>query len=81
MATLQIRDVPDEVYARLKETAEHERRSVNQQALYLLEQVLTGLTPGQVRRRMVFERARLRTPFEWPNGMTPEEVIREDRDR
>jgi hypothetical protein len=37
MANLSLRDVPDELYQQIKEIAEHERRSINQQILVLLE--------------------------------------------
>lgn len=37
MANISLRDVPDELYRQLKEMAERERRSVNQQILVLLE--------------------------------------------
>jgi len=37
MANISLRDVPDELYEQIKEIAERERRSVNQQILVLLE--------------------------------------------
>lgn len=37
MATLTIRNVPDELYAALKERARRNRRSLNQEVLALLE--------------------------------------------
>ncbi len=38
MANISLRDVPDDLYEQIKEIAERERRSVNQQILVLLEQ-------------------------------------------
>lgn len=40
MANLSLRDVPEDLYQRIKEIAEHQRRSVNQQIIVLLEQSL-----------------------------------------
>ncbi len=37
MANISLRDVPNELYEQIKEMAERERRSVNQQILVLLE--------------------------------------------
>lgn len=36
MATLNVKEFPDELYGRLKERAERERRSVAQEVIYLL---------------------------------------------
>jgi plasmid stability protein len=42
MATnLTLKGIPDDVYARLKETAEAHRRSLNNEAISVLESVLT----------------------------------------
>lgn len=40
MATLTIRNVPDELYELLKQAAERNRRSLNNEALVLLEKSL-----------------------------------------
>ncbi len=40
MPNLSLRDVPDELYQQLKEIAERDRRSINQQILVLLEQAV-----------------------------------------
>jgi hypothetical protein len=40
MTNLSLRDVPDELYQQIKEMAEHERRSINQQILVLLERAV-----------------------------------------
>ena len=40
MATLHVRNFPDDVYARLKKTAEAHRRSLNNEAISVLEHVL-----------------------------------------
>ena len=40
MANLSLRDVPDDLYQQIKEIAERERRSVNQQIMVLLERAV-----------------------------------------
>jgi plasmid stability protein len=41
MATLTIKNVPENLHERLKERAERNRRSMNSEAIWILEQVLT----------------------------------------
>lgn len=54
MATLTIRDVPDELHARLKERAERNRRSLNAEALLLLDQaVLLYPEESELRERFL----------------------------
>jgi len=40
MATLTIKNIPDELYGRLKERAKQHRRSINSEVIVCLEQVL-----------------------------------------
>jgi plasmid stability protein len=42
MATMTLKNVPDELYERLKRSAERHRRSVNKEAITRLEQALGG---------------------------------------
>ncbi len=44
MATLMIRDLPDDLHARLEELARQNHRSLDQQAVAVLEESLTGVT-------------------------------------
>lgn len=46
MATLTIKDVPDELHERLKERAKRHRRSMNSEAIWILEQVLRPSRPS-----------------------------------
>ncbi|HEX4955306.1 MAG TPA: hypothetical protein VF017_18100 [Thermoanaerobaculia bacterium] len=81
MASLQIRDLPQDLYEALSLRAEQEGRSLSQQALHELRR-LPELTAAERRRevlRRVGERAR-------SSGLrdlspAPEELIREDRER
>jgi plasmid stability protein len=47
--TLTLKNIPDEVYERLKQAAEMHRRSLNSEAIVCLESVLvpTKVTPGE----------------------------------
>lgn len=63
--TLTLKNIPDEVYDRLKALAETHRRSLNSEAIVCLESVLL---PGKVTPRERLERARaLRSTL--PPGM------------
>lgn len=46
MSTLTLKQVPDSLLERLRAEAQRQRRSVNQQALYLLEQTLERSRPS-----------------------------------
>lgn len=45
MATLNIKNVPDALYSRLKSHARRQRRSVSREVIQILDQVLTGTAP------------------------------------
>jgi antitoxin FitA len=48
MATLTIKNVPDDLYQELKRRADENRRSLNGEVIYSLEQLVQG---GRARRR------------------------------
>lgn len=81
MVNISLRDVPDELYQQLKEIAEQERRSVNQQILVLLQQAVrlkqrpTTAIWEQIDRRREVIKKRV--------GITPDsaELVAEDRSR
>lgn len=80
MPSLQIRDLPNDVYEALAYRAERAGRSLAQQALAELRKMTQV---GNRRRRLAVleEIAERPTPpraDEWP---TPEELIRRDRER
>ncbi len=88
MATLYVRNLPDDLYAKLQELAASQHRSINAQVITLLEQVLTTQaeeTEEQKRENVpkVLEEIRQRrenrrTDIEWLDSTA---MIREDRDR
>ena len=57
MATLLIRDVPDDVHAALLAQAERNRRSMEKQALFLIE---GGLRSNRPVKQILAEAAKLR---------------------
>jgi len=80
MATLHIRDIPDEVYAALVVRAQRERRSLNQQVIAELEQ-LPELKRREQRRALLGEiLADIERNGERKLELAPEDLIREARD-
>lgn len=53
--TLTLKNIPDEVYERLKDSAESHRRSLNSEAIVCLE---TALLPGRIAPAERLARAR-----------------------
>jgi len=88
MATLYVRNLPDDLYAKLQELAASEHRSINAQVITLLEQALkTEAQQTEEERRKnvpkLLEEIRLRreklpSDIEWPDSTA---MIREERDR
>jgi antitoxin FitA len=79
MPSLQIRDVPDDVYRALARRAEREGRSLAQQALHELRKMPELV--ARERRRAVLEELRRRAPDpRLENAPDPVKLIREDRD-
>lgn len=80
MATIQVREVPDELYLKLKERARNHHRSIAKEILHILEQSLgsTGEYEAVFRDIQV---TRLKVAEEF--GPTPSSagLIREDRER
>ncbi len=50
MATLTIKNLPDPLYARLKDRAAENRRSINSEAILAMEQALTQSAPADPAR-------------------------------
>ena len=81
MATLQIRNLPDELYRALVRKAEQERRSVSQQAIVTLADGLDREVDPHERRRAALRRAALVDPKATRHLIDPAKLIREDRRR
>jgi len=81
MPSLQIRDLPEPLHRLLLRRARDHNRSLSQQALSDLQQVVGG-DPAQRRRQALARIAQRWTgqpPLDWPQS--PEDLIRADRDR
>ena len=81
MPSLQIRDVPEDVYEALAFRAEAEHRSLAQQAIVELRRI-PELTARERRLEILKElKKRIETEPPWGFSRTPEDLIREDRER
>jgi plasmid stability protein len=81
MPTLQIRDLPQDIYDRLIESAEKNRRSLTQEAVIILENVLVH---EDSKTRKLNALKRLESMKHHFNGISTDDIVvmvREDRDR
>jgi antitoxin FitA len=80
MPTLHVRNVPDDLYARLRQRAAAQNRSLSAEVISLLDAALEGSTAAQA---AVLERIRRRRFFEPAAADAPEStsLLREDRER
>lgn len=81
MPSLQIRDLPEDIYEALAFRAQAEHRSLAQQAIVELRRI-PELTARE-RRLEILDRLRQRSETEPPRRLSraPEDLIREDRER
>ncbi len=80
MPTLQVRDLPEEVYSQLTYLAEKNHRSLTQEAIVLLKEGIENRIGNAERRRKVFQRIK-ELNVDGRNLPDPVQLIREDRDR
>ena len=85
MAILHVRNVPDELYIRLQQRAESERRSLSAEVVVLLQQAMAqphAYNPGDY-ADLFQEIARKRDDLASTHGRFPDSVpeIRADRER
>ena len=83
MASLQVRELPENIYSLLKRRAEAEHRSIAQEAIVLLAKGLDTSTSPKERRASLLQR--IEEEAELNSGtaakLNPVELIREDRKR
>jgi plasmid stability protein len=79
MATLHVRDFPDDVYTKLRALAETENRSLSQEAIVLLKRAVELEGSNRERRRRIVRALKENRPLR--AAPEPEELIRKDRDR
>jgi antitoxin FitA len=80
MATLYVRDMPDDLYARLRDAARDSRRSIGAAAIEILQSELrerSELTVGELLERARKVRARAMRPA----TVSVADEIRADRER
>ena len=81
MPTLQVRELPEDVYHRLQRKAQQEHRSIAQETIVLLRRALDASEIHRNRRSAALERIAQRQIPQVPDFPSSEEVIREDRNR
>ena len=78
---LQIRNFPEPLHRLLAERAKSERRTISQQASVLLTQALITSPIGDARRATLEAIRKRGKTYDFTKMPTPEELIREDRNR
>ena len=80
MPTLQVRDLPDEVYSQLSYLAKREHRSLTQEAIVLLREGIEAKMGNKDRRRKTLEQIST-LGIDRKDLPDPVALVREDRDR
>jgi hypothetical protein len=81
MPTLQVRDIPEDIYQRLSQVAKQENRSITQQTIVILQEGLGIKHSNKERRRVLLEAIKSKANKIEPNNLDPVKLLREDRDR
>jgi hypothetical protein len=79
MPSLQIREIPEDVYDALAERATRQRRSLAQQAIADLARIPE--LEARRTRQAVIEELRASAPVLPKKALDPVRIVREDRDR
>jgi plasmid stability protein len=79
MPALQVRNMPDDLYQALSAQAHADRRSLAQETIVLLTKALQ--TSGESKRQEIYDRIDARGARQRPDVPSPEDLVREDRDR
>ena len=80
MPTLQVRDLPDEIYSQLSYLAQKEHRSLTQEAIVLLKEGIESRVGNKERRRAAIEE-KFALGIDGKDLPDPVALVREDRDR
>ena len=80
MAILQVRDLPEEMYAELSYLAQKERRSLSQETIIILKEGIAAKLGNQERRKKLLQEE---SPLDIEDLKLPDPsaLIREDRKR
>ena len=80
MPTLQVRDLPEEIYIQLNYLAEKEHRSLAQETIVLLKEGMKNKLGNKERRKRLLEKIKT-LDIQGSKYPDPVKLIREDRDR
>lgn len=80
MPTLQVRDLPEDIYTQLNYLADKEHRSLAQETIVLLKEGMDTKLGNKERRRKLLEKINLLN-IDGSKFPDPVALIREDRDR
>ncbi|WP_158907790.1 hypothetical protein [Rectinema subterraneum] len=80
MPTLQVRDLPEDVYVQISYLAEKEHRSLAQESIVLLKEGIAAKLGNKERRRTLLEKMSDLT-VDGTAFPDPVDLIREDRER
>ena len=82
MPSIQVRDLPEQIYNKIKNNAQKEHRSLSQQAIVTLKKGLGIDENHKERRRILVDQIMSRrVAFDIAKLENPVNLIREDRDR
>ena len=82
MPSIQVRDLPEEIYNKIKNNAQKDHRSLSQQAVVTLKKGLGIDENHKERRRILVDQIMSRrVAFDIAKLEDPVNLIREDRDR
>lgn len=79
MPTLQVRDLPQELYNQLSFLAERDHRSLAQETIVLLKESIENRLDNREKRREILESFD-GLGVDTKNLPSPEDMVREDRD-
>ncbi len=80
MPTLQVRDLPEDLYAQLNYLALKDRRSLSQETIVILKEGIVARLGNKERRKKLLEDNK-GTGIEGKDLPDPVNLIREDRER
>jgi antitoxin FitA len=80
MPTLQVRDLPEDVYVQLNYLAEKEHRSMAQETIVILKEGIVSRLGNKERRKKLLETANV-IDIDGSTLPDPVDLIRKDRDR
>ena len=80
MPTLQVRDLPEDIYTQITYLAEKEHRSLAQETIVLLKEGITKKLKNKERRRKILEEIS-NLDIDGNQYPDPVELLREDRER